>query len=51
MKERAPAQALELLAGLSRQTNLSIGCYCEDEAHCHRHVLRELLTRLEAEVR
>jgi uncharacterized protein YeaO (DUF488 family) len=51
MKERAAAQSLELLAALSRQTNLSIGCYCEDEAHCHRHVLRELLTRLEADVR
>lgn len=34
---------LELLAALSRQTNLSVGCYCEDESHCHRSVLRELL--------
>jgi uncharacterized protein YeaO (DUF488 family) len=35
---------LELLAAMSRQTNLSVGCYCEDESRCHRSVLRELLT-------
>ena len=29
---------------LSHVTNLSIGCYCENEARCHRSVLRELLT-------
>ncbi len=37
------SHALELLAVLSRDTNFSVGCYCEDEAHCHRSVLRELL--------
>jgi uncharacterized protein YeaO (DUF488 family) len=35
--------AIELLAALSRQSDFSVGCYCEDEAHCHRSVLRELL--------
>lgn len=35
--------AIELLAALSQHCNLSVGCYCEDEAHCHRSVLRELL--------
>jgi uncharacterized protein YeaO (DUF488 family) len=35
--------ALELLAGLSHQSNFSVGCYCPDEAHCHRSVLRALL--------
>ena len=35
--------ALALLAALSAQTNFSVGCYCEDEARCHRSVLRELL--------
>jgi uncharacterized protein YeaO (DUF488 family) len=35
--------ALELLAVMSRTTDFSVGCYCEDEAHCHRSVLRELL--------
>jgi uncharacterized protein YeaO (DUF488 family) len=35
--------ALELLARLSHQTDFSVGCYCEDEARCHRSVLRALL--------
>ena len=35
--------ALALLAALSHRTNLSVGCYCEHEAHCHRSVLRALL--------
>jgi uncharacterized protein YeaO (DUF488 family) len=35
--------ALELLAAMSHHANFSVGCYCEDEAHCHRSVLRELL--------
>ncbi len=34
---------LDLLATLSHGTDLSVGCYCEDEARCHRSVLRELL--------
>lgn len=34
---------IELLAALSHQSNFSVGCYCENEAHCHRSVLRELL--------
>ena len=42
--------ALELLAALSRQTNFSVGCYCEDEAHCHRSILRELLVASGAKV-
>ena len=37
------SHALELLAALSHHTNFSVGCYCENEAHCHRSVLRELL--------
>jgi uncharacterized protein YeaO (DUF488 family) len=36
-------RALDLLAALSRQTDFSVGCYCEDEARCHRSLLRELL--------
>jgi uncharacterized protein YeaO (DUF488 family) len=35
--------ALDLLAALSHQANFSVGCYCADESHCHRSVLRELL--------
>ena len=37
------ARTIALLAALSRQTNFSVGCYCVNEAHCHRSVLRELL--------
>ena len=36
-------RSLALLAALSHRTALSVGCYCEDESHCHRSVLRELL--------
>nr|WP_253404114.1 DUF488 family protein [Pseudomonas migulae] len=43
MNQPAPSQLLDLLAALSHQTSLAVGCYCEDEAHCHRSVLRELL--------
>ena len=41
---------VKLLAGLSRQTNFSVGCYCVDESHCHRSVLRELLKEAGAEL-
>jgi uncharacterized protein YeaO (DUF488 family) len=34
---------LALLAALSSQADLSVGCYCEDESRCHRSLLRELL--------
>jgi uncharacterized protein YeaO (DUF488 family) len=37
------ARLLDLLAALSHRTNFSLGCYCEDEARCHRSVLRKLL--------
>ena len=50
MTTPANLHALELLAALSHQTHFSIGCYCEDEAHCHRSVLRELLAERGASV-
>ena len=37
------ARVLTLLAALSRQTDFSVGCYCEDERRCHRSVLRDIL--------
>lgn len=43
MKATVPSRELDLLAALSRQTNFAVGCYCENEARCHRSVLRELL--------
>ena len=42
--------ALELLASLSHRSNFSVGCYCEDEAHCHRSILRALLLEKGAKV-
>jgi uncharacterized protein YeaO (DUF488 family) len=36
-------RAIELLAALSRTSDFSVGCYCEDEQRCHRGVLRRLL--------
>ena len=44
------ARLLDLLAALSRQTDFSVGCYCADEARCHRSVLRELLADRGAEI-
>lgn len=43
MSAPAPSQLLDLLAVMSHQTPLALGCYCEEESHCHRSVLRELL--------
>lgn len=43
MKRPPAARLLALLAALSHDTPLSVGCYCEDESHCHRSILRELL--------
>lgn len=46
-----PAErTLQLLAALSRQTNFSMGCYCEYEARCHRSILRSLLAERGAEI-
>ena len=43
MASPARARVLDLLAALSHHSNFSVGCYCEDEARCHRSVLRRLL--------
>ncbi len=50
MKRPEAARLLELLAALSHRTGLAVGCYCEDEARCHRSVLRELLLEHGADV-
>jgi len=41
---------LDLLAALSHQTDFAVGCYCADESHCHRSVLRALLMERGAKV-
>lgn len=43
MKAPSANHTLDLLAALSKEANFSVGCYCENEAHCHRSTLRELL--------
>lgn len=43
MAEPGPRRTLDLLAALSASADFAIGCYCADEARCHRSVLRGLL--------
>jgi uncharacterized protein YeaO (DUF488 family) len=50
MGEPAPRHLIETLAALSPHSSFSIGCYCGDEAHCHRSLLRELLKEAGASV-
>jgi uncharacterized protein YeaO (DUF488 family) len=42
---------IELLAALSHKTDFSVGCYCENEARCHRSVLKELLAERGAKLK
>jgi uncharacterized protein YeaO (DUF488 family) len=51
MTQPDAARTLDLLAALSHRVNFSVGCYCEDESHCHRGVLRELLAERGASLR
>lgn len=48
MKAPAASHALDLIATLSHHADISVGCYCEDEARCHRSVLRALLEERDA---
>lgn len=50
MAEPAASRTLDLLAALSHRADFSVGCYCEDEARCHRSVLRELFAERKAEI-
>ena len=51
LAEPDAARSLDVLAALSHGANFSVGCYCADEARCHRSVLRALLDERGAEVR
>ena len=51
MKLPAARRDLDLLAALSHQTNFAIGCYCKDEARCHRSILKELLEQRGANIK
>jgi uncharacterized protein YeaO (DUF488 family) len=50
MKQPDAARTLDVLAALSQQTNFSVGCYCADEARCHRSILRALLAERGADL-
>jgi uncharacterized protein YeaO (DUF488 family) len=43
MSRPEKSRVLDLLAALSHTANFSVGCYCDDEQHCHRSMLRQLL--------
>ena len=43
MRRPAVQRLIALLAALSAEQELSVGCYCADESRCHRSVLGELL--------
>jgi len=50
MAEADASRSLDLLAALSHQSALSVGCYCEDESRCHRSFLRALLAERGADI-
>jgi uncharacterized protein YeaO (DUF488 family) len=43
LKDTDARQTVLLLARVGQETNLSVGCYCENEADCHRSVLIDVL--------
>ena len=50
MAEADASRSLDLLAALSHTAAMSVGCYCENEDHCHRSVLRALLAERGADI-
>ena len=50
MAQPDAARSLDVLAALSHHAQFAVGCYCDDEAHCHRSVLRALLKERGADV-
>ena len=50
MSAPAASRTLDLLAALSQDADFSVGCYCENEARCHRSVLRDLLAERGAKI-
>ncbi len=43
MKQPDSRHAIKLLAEMAKRTSISIGCFCSDENHCHRSILRKLI--------
>lgn len=50
MRQPEASRTLDLLAALSHQASFAVGCYCADEARCHRSVLRKLLAQRGAQI-
>ena len=50
MGEPDVARTLDVLAALSHGADFSVGCYCENEARCHRSILRALLAERGAKI-
>ena len=46
----AASRTLDLLAALSHHADFAVGCYCADEARCHRSLLRALLAERGADL-
>ena len=44
------SRVIDALAALSHEANFSVGCYCEDEEHCHRSILRRILKKHGAKI-
>jgi uncharacterized protein YeaO (DUF488 family) len=43
MKKTESRQVIELLAGISLHLPIAVGCFCKDESHCHRSILKQLI--------
>ena len=50
MATPAARHLIELLAAMSKTSDFSVGCYCEDPTHCHRSILADLLEKAGAEI-
>ena len=51
LRQPEASHLLDALAALSHVADFSVGCYCDDEARCHRSVLRRELERRGAAIR
>lgn len=51
MAAPAARHVIGLLVAMSKQTDLSVGCYCEDESRCHRSLLRGILVDAGADMK
>ena len=50
LKNPEKSRIIDLLAALSHNSNISVGCYCENQARCHRSVLKEVLAERGAKI-